>query len=125
MTYEEIDSFYPGLIMELVAHPGVGIVGVKTKEGLMILSKDGTRNLDTDEITGSDPLIMYEKPELRAKQLRTLMNYKSVGDLVIISPVYEDGTVAGTDRLPWRSRRTADHTVPVLFQRCRCSEGNQ
>ena len=116
MTYEEIDSFYPGLIMELVAHPGVGIVGVKTKEGLMILSKDGTRNLDTDEITGSDPLIMYEKPELRAKQLRTLMNYKSVGDLVIISPVYEDGTVAAYEELIGsHGGLGGQQTTPFLF----------
>lgn len=99
MTYEEIEAYYPGLIRELTHHPGVGTVFVHSAEGPMAFAEGGTHNLDTGVITGTDPLDMYEDPELRAEQLRYLMGFPNIGDLVIISPVYEDGTVAAYEEL--------------------------
>ena len=99
MTYAGIESAYPGLIAEMISHPGVGLVLVHTDEGPIAIGKDGKRNLYTGKVTGSDPLIMYSDPEKRQKQLRYLMDFPSGGDLVIISPVYEDGTVAAYEEL--------------------------
>ena len=98
-SYEEIEAVYPGMIAEMVRHPGVGTVFVHTESGPVAFGKEGTRNLYTGEIEGKDPLIMYEEPDLRAKQLRYLMDFPSGGDLVIISPVYEDGSVAAYEEL--------------------------
>ncbi|MBQ6508689.1 MAG: hypothetical protein IJI07_04375 [Flexilinea sp.] len=42
---------------------------------------------------------MYQDPGKRMKQLRYLADFPSGGDLVIISPVYEDGTVAAYEEL--------------------------
>ena len=99
LTYEEIDTYYPGLVSELSSHPGVGTVCVHTEEGPIVFCSDGSRNLRTGEIIGTDPLVMYGNPELRAEQLSYLMSYPNGGDLVIISPVYEDGTVAAYEEL--------------------------
>ena len=99
MTYAEIEAAYPGMITEMVSHPGVGTILVHTDDGPIAVGKEGTRNLYTGEITGNDPLTMYHEPEKRTKQLRYLADFPSGGDLVIISPVYEDGTVAAYEEL--------------------------
>lgn len=99
LTYDEIEENYPGLVTQLTRHPGVGTVSVLTAEGPVVFSENGQRNLKTGEVTGTDPLIIYGTPELRAEQLACLMGYPNVGDLVIISPVYEDGTVAAYEEL--------------------------
>ncbi len=99
LTYEEIEAYYPGLVTQLTLHPGVGTVCVHTDEGPVVYCENGCRNLENGEVVGTDPLLMYEEPELRAEQLAYLMNFPSVGDLVIISPVYEDGTVAAYEEL--------------------------
>lgn len=99
LSYEEIESLYPGMVAEMTMHPGIGTVCVHSENGPLVFGKEGTRNLSSGEITGTDPLIMYEEPELRAGQLRYLLDFPNGGDLVIISPVYEDGTVAAYEEL--------------------------
>ena len=96
---DDIEEIYPGLITQLAAHPGVGIVCVHTKEGPLVFGEGGTRNLESGIVEGTDPLVMYDKPDLRARQLNYLMSFPNSGDLVIISPVYEDGTVAAYEEL--------------------------
>ena len=99
LTYDELEETYPGLIAELTTHPGVGIVCTYSDEGPLVFSDSGRLNLATGELSGTDPLVMYQEPELRAEQLRYLMNFPNAGDLVIISPVYQDGTVAAYEEL--------------------------
>lgn len=99
MTLEEIEAAYPGMITEMISHPGVGLILVHTAEGAAAIGKNGRRNLYTGAITGTDPLADYEKPEKRIKQLRYLADFPNGGDLVIISPVYEDETVAAYEEL--------------------------
>ncbi len=99
MTYDEIEAAYPGMIAELISHPGIGLILFQTSDGPAALGKNGQRNLYTGKVSGEDPLAMYQDQEKRAKQLRYLMDFPSGGDLVIISPVYEDGTVAAYEEL--------------------------
>lgn len=99
MTYSEVEAAYPGMITELISHPGVGLILVHTEDGPIVLGKEGQRNLYSGEVTGKDPLIMYQDPEKRTEQLRYLADFPNGGDLVIISPVYEDGTVAAYEEL--------------------------
>ncbi len=99
LTYAEIDEAYPGMITEMVTHPGVGLILVHTADGPSVIGKNGSRNLATGKVTGTDPLEPYGQPEKRAEQLRYLLSFPSGGDLVIISPVYADGTVAAYEEL--------------------------
>ena len=99
MTYDEITAAYPGMVEEMINHPGIGLILVHTDEGPIAIGKNGQRNLHTGSITGADPLEMYNDVDKRAKQLRYLADFPNGGDLVIISPVYEDGTVAAYEEL--------------------------
>ena len=99
LNYDDIEEIYPGLIKQLASHPGVGIVCVHSDEGPLVISEGGIRNLESGQIEGSDPLVMYGEQDLRAEQLSYLMDFPDVGDLVIISPVYKDGTVAAYEEL--------------------------
>ena len=99
MALSKIEEAYPGMVNEMISHPGIGTILVHTEEGAIALGKNGQRNLYTGEVTGEDPLVMYGDPEKRAKQLRYLIDFPNGGDLVIISPVYEDGTVAAYEEL--------------------------
>ena len=99
LTYEEIEETYPGMISEMISHPGVGTILVHTADSMIAVGKNGRRDLISGNVTGEDPLAMYQEPEMRADQLRYLLNFPNGGDLVIISPVYEDGTVAAYEEL--------------------------
>jgi uncharacterized membrane protein YvlD (DUF360 family) len=96
----ELDAAYPGLINALVKHEGIGVVVVADEAGVPIaLGKNGQRNLHTNQVTGSDPLKMYGDPDLRAGQVRRVADFPHVGDIMILSTVYADGTVAAMEEL--------------------------
>jgi hypothetical protein len=73
------------------------------------LSKIGQRNLHTGEVTGEDPLLPYAPAdpnayghasiEKRVWQVRRVMDFPHAGDLMVISTVYPDGTVAALEEL--------------------------
>jgi hypothetical protein len=57
MTIEEIDSVHPRLIKDLVKHPGIGFVMVRTEQdGAIALGGAGRRRLRDNTVTGDDPL---------------------------------------------------------------------
>ena len=83
MSYADMEEFYPGLIRELVSHPGVGVAVVLTDGEPVAYGKEGKRNLYTGEIEGKDPLEMYEDADKRVRQLRYLSDFPEVGDLIL------------------------------------------
>ena len=96
----ELDQAYPGLIKALVEHEGIGVVVVADETGVPIaLGKNGQRNLHTNKVTGSDPLKMYGDPDHRAAQVRRVADFAHVGDIMVLSTVYPDGTVAAMEEL--------------------------
>lgn len=106
----ELNEAYPGMVDALVAHEGIGIVCGYADDGApVVLGKSGTRNLYTGEVTGEDPLRQYapEAPDAygratvadRVWQVRRVMDFPHAGDLMVISTVYEDGTVAALEEL--------------------------
>ncbi len=108
ITMPELQAAYPGVIEALVDHEGIGLVCGYLADGTPVaIGKKGTRNLHTDEIEGEDPLLMYapaggpgsESVETRAWQVRRVMDFPHAGDLMVISTVYEDGTVAALEEL--------------------------
>ncbi|MDY0018630.1 MAG: alkaline phosphatase family protein [Anaerolineae bacterium] len=60
LTYEEIQSRYPELILGLATHPGIGFVLVRSAEnGDMVLGKGGIYFLDHATYEGRNPLEAY------------------------------------------------------------------
>ena len=96
----ELDQAYPGLVDALVQHEGIGVVVVADESGVPIaLGKKGQRNLHTNQVTGDDPLKMYGDPDFRAAQVRRVADFPHVGDIMVLSTVYPDGTVAAMEQL--------------------------
>ncbi len=101
VTRQNLEAKHPGFIDQLVAHEGVGIVIIDggRNEGPLLLGKGGSIKLRTGHVKGKNPLTQYGREKIRLQQLRRLAEYKSSGGLIIISPVYEDGTVAAYEEL--------------------------
>lgn len=99
-TLNELNQAYPNLIAALVEHEGIGLVVVDDDAGIpSAFGRRGTRNLHTGEVTGEDPLAAYGDADLRAWQLRRVSDYPSAGDILAISTVYPDNTVAALEEL--------------------------
>ena len=108
ITLPELNAAYPGMVDALLAHEGIGLVCGYLDDGTPVaLGKGGTRNLHTGEVVGLDPLLMYAPAEgygastveTRAWQTRRVMDFPHAGDLMVLSTVYEDGTVAALEEL--------------------------
>ncbi|MEZ4771020.1 MAG: phage holin family protein [Caldilineales bacterium] len=104
----ELDAAFPGMVDALVQHEGLGLVCGYQDDGTPVaIGKTGRRNLHTGEVTGEDPLIPYAPAEghgaatieKRAWQVRRVMDFPHAGDLMVISTVYPDGTVAALEEL--------------------------
>src|SRR5512136_1714451 len=113
----ELDAAYPGLVAALAQHEGIGLVVVADEAGVPIaLGKKGQRNLHTGQVRGEDPLKMYGDPELRAQQVRHVADFPHVGDIIVLSTVYADGTVAAMDELVRNHGGLGgEHTDAFLF----------
>ncbi len=110
ITLNELDDAYPGMVPALVDHPGIGIVCGYAEDGTpVVLGKQGQRNLDTGAVTGIDPLLPYAPAGVNAHghadldtriwQIKRVMDFPHAGDLMVISMVYADGTVAALEEL--------------------------
>ncbi len=99
-TLDELNTAFPGMVDAVIAHEGVGLVTVMTDDGRpVVLGKHGTHDLHTGEVSGDDPLAPYGDVALRAWQMQRVADFPSAGDLIIISTVYPDGTVAALEEL--------------------------
>ncbi len=110
ITLSELNTAYPGMVDALVQHEGIGLVCGYLDDGTPVaVSKTGQRNLHTDEVTGDDPLLPYAPADpdayghaaidKRVWQVRRVMDFPHAGDLMVISTVYPDGTVAALEEL--------------------------
>jgi uncharacterized membrane protein YvlD (DUF360 family) len=96
----ELNAAYPGLVDQLVDHPGVGfVIGYDDEDEPIVFGKEGARNLHTGDVTGVDPLAVFGDPELRSWQMRRVADFPHAGDLIVNSTFYPDGTVAALEEL--------------------------
>lgn len=106
----ELEQAFPGMVDALVDHEGIGLVCGYEDDGTPVaLGKEGKRNLFTGEVIGKDPLANYAPDgpdaygaasiETRAWQVQRVMEFPHAGDLMVISTVFEDGTVAALEEL--------------------------
>jgi hypothetical protein len=96
------------MVDALVQHEGIGFVCGYGEDGLpVVLGKAGQRNLHTGDVRGEDPLAPYARAEgygaasidTRVWQVRRVMDFAHAGDLMVVSTVYPDGTVAALEEL--------------------------
>lgn len=108
ITLTELNAAYPGVVDALLQHEGIGLVCGYLDDGMPVaMGKSGERNLHTGQVTGADPLLPYAPTEgygastveVRAWQTRRVMDFPHAGDLMLISSVYPDGTVAALEEL--------------------------
>jgi hypothetical protein len=90
VSLEGIARLHPQLLPGLVRHPGIGFVMVRSEEhGAVVLSADGMRNLDTDDVEGRDPLEHFGP--FAVANLKRLDSFEHIGDIFIIS-MYDPST---------------------------------
>ena len=100
ITLDELETAFPGMLDALVKHEGIGVVaGYLDADTPVVLGKGGRRNLRTGAVTGVDPLLPYGDVALRAWQVGRVMDFPHAGDLMVVSTVYPDGTVAALEEL--------------------------
>lgn len=81
-SYEEIQSRYPDLLLNLISHPGIGFVLVRSAhDGDLVLGKLGIYFLDQDFFEGENPLSQYSKnaPQL----LRRESSFSNCPDILV------------------------------------------
>ena len=83
LTYEEINSLFPELIASIIKNEYIGFILVKSKDGDLAIGKDGTYNLDTDEITGENPLEHFG--DNIARHLKRNSSFKHTPDILVNS----------------------------------------
>ena len=99
-TLPELNAAFPGLVDAIVAHEGVGfVVALREEDRPVAIAKGGERDLAGGEVRGVDPLEPYGDVELRAWQVGRVAGFPSAGDLIIMSTIYPDGTVAALEEL--------------------------
>ncbi|HOE03514.1 MAG TPA: alkaline phosphatase family protein, partial [Anaerolineaceae bacterium] len=95
LDYETIQNLYPGMIFNLVNHPGVGFLLVRSSlEGAIVMSRDGMYFLDKDIFVGNNPLQDYS-PNIPTL-LRRENSFHNCPDLIISSRYDpETGNICG------------------------------
>jgi uncharacterized membrane protein YvlD (DUF360 family) len=89
-TLESLQTAYPRLVDSLVAHPGIGVVLIRSAEhGAIALGHAGRHYLDDDRVEGEDPLRSYG--ELAGASLRRLDTMQNCADVAVIS-MYDEST---------------------------------
>ena len=83
LTYEEINSLFPELIASIIKNEYIGFILVKSKDGDLAIGKDGIYNLDTDEITGENPLEHFG--DNIARHLKRNSSFKHTPDILVNS----------------------------------------
>jgi uncharacterized membrane protein YvlD (DUF360 family) len=100
IALSRLQAVHEKLIDGLVRHEGVGlVVGYGDEGSPVVLGKGGQRDLVTGEVSGEDPLTPYGDVHLRARQLRRVAGFPHAGDLILVSTLYDDGTVAAFEEL--------------------------
>ena len=60
LTAEELEELHPNLVATLAAHPGVGMLMVRSSErGAVVFGPSGVRYLDEDRVEGEDPTTLF------------------------------------------------------------------
>jgi uncharacterized membrane protein YvlD (DUF360 family) len=99
LTVEELEELHPGLVASVAAHPGVGLLMVRSKEfGAVVFGPNGTRFLDQDKVEGEDPTELFGPHTVMSLKREDAMVHAP--DLLLLSQYNPDlGEVAAFEEL--------------------------
>jgi hypothetical protein len=84
MYYEDIVKLFPDLIPGLVKHEGIGFVMMNSrKKGGIVIGEDGIYYLDTNKVTGENPLKGFGKNA--ARHLKRHNTFNHMPDILVNS----------------------------------------
>jgi len=85
MNISDIASFFPNLMCDLAAHPGIWLVIGREGQQVIVMSSEGVLQLgDHYRVEGKDPLADLPAPRVVAEQLRRLALFPHSGDLLLM-----------------------------------------
>jgi uncharacterized membrane protein YvlD (DUF360 family) len=99
LTVEELEELHPGLVASVAAHPGVGLLLVRSKEfGAVVFGPKGTRFLDQDKVEGVDPTTLFGPHTIMSLKREDAMTHAP--DLLLLSQYDPElGEVAAFEEL--------------------------
>ena len=99
LTVEELEELHPGLVASVAAHPGVGLLLVRSKEfGAVVFGPKGTRFLDEDRVEGEDPTTLFGPHTIMSLKREDAMTHAP--DLLLLSQYDPElGEVAAFEEL--------------------------
>ncbi len=99
LTVEELEELHPGLVAAVAAHPGVGMLLVRSKaDGAVVFGPKGTRFLDQDRVEGEDPTELFGPHTIMSLKREDEMTHAP--DLLLLSQYNPDlGEVAAFEEL--------------------------
>jgi uncharacterized membrane protein YvlD (DUF360 family) len=99
LTLEELEELHPNLVGTLAAHPGVGLLMVRSSErGAIAFGPRGVRYLDEDRFEGEDPAALFGEHTIMSLKREDEMTH--VPDLLLLSQYDpEMGEVAAFEEL--------------------------
>ena len=99
LTVEELEELHPGLVASVAAHPGVGLLLVRSKEfGAVVFGPKGTRFLDLDKVEGEDPTELFGPHTIMSLKREDAMTHAP--DLLLLSQYDPElGEVAAFEEL--------------------------
>jgi uncharacterized membrane protein YvlD (DUF360 family) len=99
LTVEELEALHPGLVAAAAAHPGVGLLMVRSKEfGAVVFGPKGTRFLDQDKVEGEDPTTLFGPHTIMSLKREDAMTHAP--DLLLLSQYDPElGEVAAFEEL--------------------------
>ena len=99
LTVEELEDLHPNLVATLAAHPGVGLLMVRSSErGAVVFGPNGVRYLDEDRVEGEDPTTLFGEHTVMSLKREDAMTHAP--DLLLLSQYDpEMGEVAAFEEL--------------------------
>jgi uncharacterized membrane protein YvlD (DUF360 family) len=99
LTVEELEELHPGLVAAVAAHPGVGLLLVRSKAfGAVVFGPNGTRYLDEDRVEGEDPTTIFGPHTIMSLKREDAMTHAP--DLLLLSQYDPElGEVAAFEEL--------------------------
>ena len=79
LTVEELEELHPGLVARLAAHPGVGLLMVRSsKHGAVAFGPAGVHYLDEDHVEGEDPTTIFGPHTVMSLQREDAMTHARI-----------------------------------------------
>jgi uncharacterized membrane protein YvlD (DUF360 family) len=99
LTVEELEDLHPKLVATLAAHPGVGLLMVRSAtRGAVVFGPKGIRYLDEDRVEGDDPTALFGHHTIMSLKHEDAMTHAP--DLLFLSQYDPDmGEVAAFEEL--------------------------